>query len=157
MGHDFIYFKLHGLPNQPYWYGDNWITAMSTDQLKSVALKGTIIFVANCYLEESPFLPALLNTGALVFGGAGQNFAAARGLIGADLLGRTFRRALEITNRRITPTSAFALAKLRVSHITLKMMRTAKRAKTGRRAYLQTRIAANVDAAQFKQYRKETV
>lgn len=162
MGHDFIYFKLHGLPEQPYWYGDNWLTAISADQLKDVALTGTVIFVANCYLEESPFLQALLDTGAMVFGGAGLNFAAAKGLIGADLLGRTFRRALEmhsLTGHKLTPTRAFTLAKLKVAHVTLKMMRTAnaRRTKTGRRTYLETRIAANVDAAKFKQYRKENV
>jgi len=47
MGRDFLYFKLHGLPHQPFWYGDGWTTALASSQLRGIKLKGTVVFVAN--------------------------------------------------------------------------------------------------------------
>ena len=67
-GHRFLYFKLHGLHNEPYWYGDNWVTALTAKQILSINLESTVVFVANCYLVDkkgqSPMLDALLAAGA---------------------------------------------------------------------------------------------
>lgn len=95
--HNLIYFKLHGLPGQPFWYGDKWVTALSTDQIRSCDLTNTIIFVANCYLPESPMLQALLDAGAkAVIGGPGQNYARPNSVDGADLLGLYVRVLLQL-------------------------------------------------------------
>jgi hypothetical protein len=108
-GHDFLYFKLHGWPDQPYWYGDNWTTALKAEQLTAAELGGATVFVANCYLPESPMLPALLSAGArAVVGGAGLNYAAVFSLVGADLLGYHFRQALKLG---LAVTAAFRVAK----------------------------------------------
>lgn len=103
-GFDFLYVKLHGLPGQSFWYGDNWVTAMDADQLRAADLKGTGVFVANCYLFESvggraipgKMLGALLDAGArFVVGGPGQNWALKSRVFGADLLGMIFRIGLQ--------------------------------------------------------------
>ena len=112
-GYDFLYFKLHGLPGQPYWYGDRWLTTLSAKQLSQVDLQGAVVFVANCFLTESPMLAALFDAGAsVVVGGAGENYAAKRKVFGADLLGMTFRQLLQA---RMPPALAFEAAKFRLS------------------------------------------
>jgi len=117
-GYDFIYFKLHGLPSQPYWYGDGYITAVSDHQIRRANLTNTIVFAANCHLCEkangdiipSPMLTALLDAGAkCVVGGPGQNYAAKIRLVGADLLGFYFR--ILVAFPRITPDFAFRAAR----------------------------------------------
>ena len=121
-GYDFIYFKLHGLPSQPFWYGDDWLTALSEGQIRLANLSRTIIFVANCHLCErtngdiipSPMLTALLAAGArCVVGGPGTNYAAKITLVGADLLGYYFR--LLVTFPRIDPQLCFRAARARVA------------------------------------------
>ena len=148
MGRDLVYFKLHGLPSQPFWYGDNWISALHTSAFHNVALKGTVIFVANCHFEESPFLEALLRTGATVIGSNGPNFAQAHGVIGADLVGLHLREAIA---RHLSPANALRQAKNIVARRTLQMHNAVKR-KPERAAELEPRIAANEDALQFKIY-----
>lgn len=96
-GYDLLYFKLHGLPGQPYWYGDHWLTALSADQVSQADLSGAVVFVANCYLPESPLLQALLDAGAkAVVGGPGQNYGRPHSVDGADLLGLYFRYCLQL-------------------------------------------------------------
>lgn len=108
----FLYFKLHGLPDQPYWYGDDWVTALSVEQLTAVSLKDAVVFVANCYLPESPMLEALLKAGAAaVVGGSGPNFAKTGEVYGADLLGYWFRR---LTALGVVPKYALMGAKSRL-------------------------------------------
>jgi hypothetical protein len=117
-GHDLLYFKLHGLPGQPYWYGDNWTTALSAEQIRTANLHGSVIFVANCNLwlskpgdprKNAPILLALLQAGArAVVGGSGKNYAKADQPFAADQLGRLFTRAL---HHGLTPPSAFKLAR----------------------------------------------
>lgn len=148
MGRDFVYFKLHGLPGQEYWYGDQWETALHVSAFNHIALKGTTLFVANCHLEESPFLEALLRTGATVIGSTGPNYAQAHGIIGADLVGLHLREAMA---RHLSPANALRQAKTIVAHRTRQMQKAAKR-KPHRAAELQPRIHANEDALQFKIY-----
>ena len=109
---NFLYFKLHGLAGQPYWYGDGWMTAISAAQLCSLDLSGAVVFVANCFLADSPMLPALLDAGArAVVGGHGENYARSRGVDGADLLGLWFRRFCQAG---LQVRMAMALSKVRL-------------------------------------------
>jgi hypothetical protein len=150
MGHDLVYFKLHGLPSQPFWYGDDWITALHTSAFHNVALKGTVVFVANCHLVESPFLDVILHTGATVIGGSGANFAQAEHVTGADQLGLYFRRAL---GTRVSPARALTIAKYMLDLRTQRMEKAATRADATRAADLHERARANQDALQFRIYR----
>ena len=150
MERDLIYFKLHGQSESPWWYGDNFCTAFHVDLLRNITLKGTVVFVANCHLEESPFLEALLRTGATVIGGSGPNFAQSTGIVGADLLGMYVRRVLAT---RISPARALVLAKVLVAAKTQKMSNLARHTRDpGRATDLRRRAAANADALQFKIY-----
>ena len=120
--HDFIYLKLHGLPEESYWYGDNWLTALSATQILAVNLRGSVIFVASCHLYQtngnghhptSPMLAALLAAGArAVVGGAGENYAKRHSIHGADYLGRAFRYLFQFG---FAPYTAFRLARLYLS------------------------------------------
>lgn len=131
LGYDFLYFKLHGLPGQEYWYGDKWTTALSADVIRQVDLTGTIVFVANCHLYEDepgkqgkklasknfpgPMLTALLAAGArYVVGGPGENYAKREKVYGADLLGMSFRLLCQLG---ISPKRAFTIAR---THIRVK-------------------------------------
>ena len=123
---DFLYLKLHGLPEEIYWYGDNWITALRATQILAANLTGTIVFVANCHLFQanpsttlgtgngghptSPMLSALLGAGArAVIGGSGENYAKRHSVHGADRLGRAFRYLLQFG---FPPYTAFRTAQL---------------------------------------------
>jgi len=119
-GYDFIYFKLHGLPNQPFWYGDNWLTTLSANQLSQADLSETTIFVANCHLYTilnaklvpSTMLLALLHSNAAaVVGGPDINFARSSTVRGADKLGQYFRYACQLGAK---PKTAFKVAKKRI-------------------------------------------
>jgi len=148
-GRSLIYFKLHGLPNQSWWYGDDWTTALHADVFRTLKLKGTIVFVANCYLEESPFLDALLSTGATIIGSSGPNYAEADGITGADLLGYTIRVALE---RHARPSAALHAGKLALLGRIATMRSRVKRLSGDRRTEFEARIHANEDTLQFRIY-----
>lgn len=121
-GYDFIYFKLHGMPAEKYWYGDSWITAISASQIKEANLSGSTVFVANCHLFHqfisqdeitSPMLYALLQAGAkAVVGGPGRNYASSYHVAGADKLGRAFRRFLQL---KFPPDTALTLAQAQLA------------------------------------------
>jgi hypothetical protein len=120
-GYDFIYFKLHGMVGQPFWYGDDWLTAITAEQIQSADLTRAIVFVANCNTwhptrpdspeHQAPMLWALLQAGArAVVAGPGQNYAKTKGIYSADLLGLNFRRFLQM----FPIEQAFELAKVPV-------------------------------------------
>lgn len=112
-GCDFLYFKLHGMPDQPYWYGDEFQTALTAKQIQRADLSGAVVFVANCYLADSPMLAALLDSGArAVIGGHGKNYARSTLVDGADMLGMWLRRMLRLG---IPLEAAFRIAKKRIS------------------------------------------
>jgi hypothetical protein len=110
---DFLYFKLHGMQGEPFWYGDNWVTALSANHIRNTDLQETVAFVANCHLwapgeeETSPMLQSLLDAGAIVIGGSGENYARSNAIDGADRLGRNLRILLE---KGAQPRQAFRLA-----------------------------------------------
>jgi hypothetical protein len=121
-GRDFVFFKLHGLEGQPYWYGDNHTTALSAGQLATADLQGAVVFVANCWLlnddnQPSPMLEALLHTQdphrgpRAVIGGPGTNYAYRNRIGGADLLALYVRFFLEVG---FTVWSAFKWARIRL-------------------------------------------
>lgn len=97
-GHDLIYFKLHGLAGQPYWYGDGAATACSAEQLAQADIQGAFVFAANCYGgANAPMVQALLSAGAVcVATGEGVNYAGQQIAAGADLIGKAWRRMLAI-------------------------------------------------------------
>jgi hypothetical protein len=108
---DFLYFDLHGMPGEPFWYGDGGTVALRADQVGQCSLKGAVVFAANCYLadKDSPMMDALLQAGArYVVGGQGQNWAGGRTVYGASLLGMRLRQLLE---RGMDPLKAITLAK----------------------------------------------
>ncbi|MFO7955864.1 MAG: hypothetical protein R6X33_02055, partial [Candidatus Brocadiia bacterium] len=101
-GRDFVLFKLHGLEGQPFWYGDDFTTALSAGQLAQADLQGAVVFVANCWLTDDdgqpgPMLQALLRANAhAVIGGPGINYALANQIGGADLLALYVRFLLQV-------------------------------------------------------------
>ena len=122
-GTEFLYVKLHGLPGQPYWYGDQMATAISAEQIAHCALEGAIVFSATCHLTGEggrddpapthPMLEALFRAGAqAVVGGSGVNFARPQSVDGADTLGRAFRH---LCGMGMDPARAFHLALAGVS------------------------------------------
>ena len=112
-GARFVYFKLHGLPGERFWYGDHWLTAIDDEQLRQADLSRAVVFVASCHLDPGPMLEALLDAGArAVIGGSGPNYAKRFSLYGADIIGRTLRRLIRIG---ISPAAALAVAKARLS------------------------------------------
>lgn len=111
---DLLYIDLHGRPGETFWLGDNRTLALTTEQVRQMDLRNTIVFALSCYLadQESPTLDALLDAGArYVIGGDGQNWAGPRTLWGASLLGLWFRRLL---GWGVPPLRALAWAKRRV-------------------------------------------
>jgi len=60
LGRDLLYLALHGIPDQPYWYGDHYLTALTVDALQNLNLRKTVVFVASCHFTAGPFLDALL-------------------------------------------------------------------------------------------------
>ena len=95
-GADVVFFKLHGLEGQPFWYGDNGITACSAEQIAGSPLKGAFVFIANCFGGNgSPMVQATFDAGAeCVITGTGPNIAGITQAAGADDLGRCWRGAL---------------------------------------------------------------
>jgi len=107
-----LYFHLHGMPDQPYWYGDKMITAIGYSQIEAASLNGPIVFVANCYGAGSLLVKALYRAGAsAVVAGPGQNYTVQGAVRGADLLGKHFIDALA---RGDSPDRALAYAKLKI-------------------------------------------
>src|SRR3990167_1386477 len=62
VGQDLVYVCLHGLPGQPYWYGSDWSTAVTADQLRRVDLSGVIVYAAGCF-GQGPMAAAMGDAG----------------------------------------------------------------------------------------------
>jgi hypothetical protein len=111
---DFVYFDLHGIPNDPVWMGDDRLPALTAKHLFMADLSNTVVFATNCYLADqgSPMLHALLNAGAeYVIGGDGKNWAMKKSPGRADLLGKWF---LMFYRLGLSPEKALAIAKQRL-------------------------------------------
>lgn len=143
--HDLLYFALHGFPDQPYWYGDDYLTALSVDAFDGLDLRSTVVFVACCHFTEGPFLEAIQACKPkMIIGGGGQNFARRYALVGPHLLGYLFRNAYQTG---LTAEASFALAKQGV-----KMRARAAPKLRHHKTDLEDQ-AANKDALRFKAYR----
>jgi len=111
---DLIYLDLHGQPSDTAWYGDDWLPALTEEQVRSLDLGGAVVFAINCYLtdNDSPMMDALLDAGArYVIGGPGLNYGGAESMIGASKLGQRFRQLYGILR---DPLRALAIAKMAV-------------------------------------------
>lgn len=109
---ELLYVKLHGLPDQPYWYGDGLSTCCSAEQLERQQLAGAVVFAGNCNLPESPMLAALFAAGVeAVVCGSGVNYGGRRMVRASDILGQTFVRAMRFG---LDPRAALRLARARV-------------------------------------------
>jgi len=86
--YDLLYFKLFGQPDDSHWYNTQGEAVVSAELIRAADLSDATVFVANCYLPESPMLEALRDAGAkAVIGGAGFNYFRKSRLEGVDLLG----------------------------------------------------------------------
>ena len=116
-GRDLVWFKLHGIQGQPYWYGDNHTTALSARQLARADLEGAVVFVSNCWLASddgthSPMLRALAKANPrAIIGGPGKNYTLANRLGATDLLALYLRWFLQVG---FTPYNALRMAKVRM-------------------------------------------
>lgn len=94
-GRKLIYICLHGLPEQPYWYGSDWSTAISAPQIQSCNLGGAIVYLAGCY-GQGPMTNALLEAGASAVVGSGDSVWGGYYLpSGTNGMGMRVVRALE--------------------------------------------------------------
>jgi len=129
-GSDFVWFKLHGLEGQPYWYGDNYTTALSARQLAQADLEGAVVFVSNCYLANDdgspgPMLQALAHARPkAIIGGPGTNYALPDRLGATDLLALYVRWFLQVG---FATYNALRMAKLRLQLRRLRQPRWADR------------------------------
>ena len=116
-GRDLVWFKLHGVEDQPYWYGDNYTTALSAAQLAQADLEGAVVFVSNCWLADEdsypgPMLLALARANPrAIIGGPGANYAVANRLGATDLLALYVRVFLQVG---FAAHNALRFAKLRL-------------------------------------------
>ena len=146
-GYDVLVFKLHGLPGQPYWYGDNWQTALTAETVREANLDGVMVFAANCHAitprgKAGEMVQALLDAGArAVVAGAGQNLASNWGMVGADLLGRWWVGGVGMG---LGMERAFELAKMRL-RVELGVVRDGKRRQAAEDA-LKFRVCKNDSA-----------
>jgi len=116
-GRDFVWFKLHGLQGERYWYGDHYLTALSARQLSSADLEGAVVFVSNCWLADEDGRPgpmlialAMANPRAII-GGPGANYTTPGRLGATDLLALYIRVFLQVG---FTPFGALRFAKTRL-------------------------------------------
>lgn len=116
-GCDLIYFRLHTLPQHPLtWFGEETsgrlIPALDERFVESVNLGGAVVVVANCHGLDNPLVGRLYDAGArIVIAGAGPNLAAAKRVVGVDLLTKWLIRGLR---RGMKPKRALQLAKVRL-------------------------------------------
>lgn len=64
MAKPLLYIRLHGMPGQPYLYGDDFITALSREQVCAQTLPRSLVFLEGCYGMQ--FAKAFLEAGASV-------------------------------------------------------------------------------------------
>lgn len=93
-GADLLYVCLHGLPGQPYWYGADWTTAITADQIRAADLRGAVVYLAGCF-GAGPMTDALLDAGAAaVVGDEDSTWAGYVLPTGSNALGARFVRSL---------------------------------------------------------------
>lgn len=116
-GRQVLYFKLHGLPGEPRWYGtagDAWQDAIDVETIRAAAPLGRcVVFAQACFSRESPMVQALLEAGAAAVVGSEATLTAGRYWPRAsDWLGRDFLQAL---GAGFSAGQALAVARIRLS------------------------------------------
>lgn len=100
-----IYIRLHGVPGQPYLYGDGWQTALSAEQVRGLKLPFPMVFLEGCY--GALFAQAFLEAGAVAVVGSDTQTIGKRLAIGeSSKIGRAWLK--EVRSGR---NAAEALAK----------------------------------------------
>lgn len=114
-GHEFVYIRLHGRPDSADWYGEGLdgsvALALSAAQLRQVQLRGSMVLIANCYGADTALTALEQSEAALIVAGAGENLAAARRVVGTDLLALAMIQGLEMG---LSARQAFTLARARL-------------------------------------------
>lgn len=91
-----VYVCAHGLPGQPYWYGDGLATLASAEQVRRADLAGAICYLAGCH-GEGPMSDALLDAGAAcVVADRDSNWSGLVWPRGSNELGRLFLGELRL-------------------------------------------------------------
>jgi hypothetical protein len=110
-GYDLIVFNLHGEPDTPAWWGDQYTPALTANTIAKMNLYRAGIFALNCYLgdDDHPMREALYHAGAAyLIAGSGKNYGGHTVLQGADRLLHWYVRFLR---KGMTPEASFVLAK----------------------------------------------
>ncbi len=110
LGRDVVVLKLHG-DFDGIWYGDDWKPALSVAHFSGHRMHGTVIIAQTCYMPASPFLPAMLATGASVVGGNGTNSGGYNIMVGSDWLVKYMLAGLDAG---LSVQGALRYAKVRV-------------------------------------------
>lgn len=105
-GHAVLYLRLHGLPKQPYLYGDAWQTALSFQGISQADWRGAVVFLEGCYGIGA--MRAFFDGGAsVVIGNSGTTIGYRYRLGEAQMVGREFLRGLAAGH---TPFDAYMTA-----------------------------------------------
>jgi len=93
-GSALVYVCTHGLPGQPYLYGDGLETMCSAEQVRQARLDGAICYLAGCH-GVGPMSDAFVAAGAAcVVADRDSNWSGLFWPAGSNLLGRSFVRRL---------------------------------------------------------------
>lgn len=102
-GADLLYFRLHpgSEDNAGVWSGEaeNGLRpfALRLETIGKLKLNYTIVVIANCYGDRSPFVQAFYDAGArVVIAIPGQNYATKKRVTGTDLLVSVLISALRL-------------------------------------------------------------
>lgn len=108
------YVALHGIPGQPYLYGDGWLTALSVAGVaEAPEMPGLIVFLEGCFGAETGMPEAFLERGAAaVVASTAETEDRTVGLGPAGRLGRDFVRGLR---RGLTAGDSLARAKAKAT------------------------------------------
>jgi len=109
---DLLFLNLHGFPQQPYLYGDRWLTALSSANLATLNLSQSVVVVSACFFPSSPIHKRLLSLPLgpprLLIAGSGPNYTNPSYLSGPALLTLHLRRLLSL---HVPPRLALSLSK----------------------------------------------
>lgn len=89
-----VYLRLHGLPDQPYLYGDDWQTALAGSAVLGGDFDKSLVFLEGCYGLE--MAGAFLGAGAAAVVGSDRPTFGRRWRIGpSSRVGRAWIRAIK--------------------------------------------------------------
>ena len=109
-----VYLRLHGMPDQPFLYGDSWQTALAAHQVKGADFSGSLVFLEGCYGDTMG--QAFLAAGArAVVGSTGTTYGRRWRLGPSSIVGRAW---LKMVRRGFKAGDAlvYALKKVRAPY-----------------------------------------